>query len=58
MLALNQNTKLGLQSIRGGSPLMVTCGHWVSLALQSSVVRGHLMPHSSRKQSLVVSDSE
>jgi len=58
MLALNKNVKLGLWSIRGGSPLMVTCGPWVSLALQSSVVRGHLMPHSSKKESLVVSDSE
>ena len=58
MLALNQNAKLGLQSIRGGSPLVVTCGHWVSLALQSSVVRGHFTPQSSRKQSPFISDSE
>ena len=58
MLALNQSVKLGLWSIQGGSRLMATCGPWVILALQSGVVRGYFMPHSSRKQSSVVSDSE
>ena len=58
MLVLNQNAKLGLQSIRDGRPLMVTHGHWVILALQSTVVRGYIMPQSSRKQSPVIPDSE
>ena len=41
MFILNQNAKLGLWSITGRNPMAVTCGHWVILALQSSVVRGH-----------------
>ena len=58
MLALNQNVKLGLWSIRGGSPPHITGGHWVSLALQSCVGRRHFMPQSIRKHSPVISDSE
>ena len=58
MFILNQNAKLGLWSITGRNPMAVTCGHWVILALQTSVVRGHFMPQRSRKQSPVISDSE
>ena len=58
MFILNQNAKLGLWSITGRNPMAVTCGHWVILALQTSVVRGRFMPQRSRKQSPVISDSE
>ena len=58
ILAVNQNAELELKSMGKESPLKVTPGHWVILALQSHVARTHFRPQMSRKQSPVISDSE
>jgi len=58
ILALNPNAELELKSMGRESPLKVTCGHWVILAPQNSIVRQHFRPQRSRKQSPVISDSE
>ena len=41
---LIQNAELGLWNITDRSLQMVAHGHWVSLALQSCVVRRYYMP--------------
>ena len=50
------NLDFGISGVE--APLTITGGHWVSLVLQSSVVRRHSMSQSSRKHSPVISDSE
>lgn len=43
------NLDFGISGVE--APLTITGGRWVSLVWQSSVVRRHFMPQSSRKQS-------